>query len=179
MNSVLKYIPNALTISRFLLALTFPFAPQEWWLSLIIISLVTEFFDGWMARWLKAVSDFGRLADPMADKLFVLSVVITLYLNDYVTMWQLLLISLRDITVWLGIAVLWSMGHKKLVKSSRPRLSGKVTTAFQFIFLISLFIWPPSSQPLLYLTVSAGLLSGIDYSLNALKRLRIEAPATP
>ena len=74
----MRHLPNFLTLGRIVLipALILAFAlkgPFGDWLAVAIFSLaaITDFFDGWLARKLNVQSGFGRMLDPIADKLMV------------------------------------------------------------------------------------------------------------
>ena len=76
---MMKQIPNYLTMFRMAsvlgLYLTFHLpAPLGHWLAVVVFGLgaITDFFDGYLARKFDAQSDFGRMFDPIADKLMVL-----------------------------------------------------------------------------------------------------------
>ena len=79
-------IPNILTIGRIwvvpLIVLTLAFEKSFWmsWLSVLLFALagVTDFFDGYLARHLNQRSSFGRVLDPIADKLLVGAVIVML-----------------------------------------------------------------------------------------------------
>jgi len=81
----MKNIPNILTLSRMALLpvlIWLLYQPQSWalWaaLGLYVLSAVTDFLDGYLARKLNIVSPFGTFLDPIADKVFVAVLLITL-----------------------------------------------------------------------------------------------------
>ena len=84
----LRHIPNLLTAARlpavFLIALWTSWAGV--WasaaLALFILAALTDIFDGWVARKLGAVSDFGRLMDALVDKIFILGLLVALMAAD-------------------------------------------------------------------------------------------------
>ena len=104
-----KKIPNILTVSRILLSPFFVFFMIQdekffYILSFLLILLIslTDFFDGYYARKYNLVTDLGKYLDPLADKIFVLTVFFTLYYildSHFFPFWMLLLILLRDILV--------------------------------------------------------------------------------
>lgn len=71
-------------------------------LTLLIASMVTDFLDGFFARKLNLVSDFGKIADPLLDKLFVLGLFIWMLAIDLLASWNvsiILLLLLRELAV--------------------------------------------------------------------------------
>lgn len=160
-----RHIPNTLTAIRFVLAFALPFFPQELRLEVVVVALLTEFLDGYTARKLNAVTSFGQLFDPVADKLFIVSAVIVLLVDSSLSLTHLALICVRDFVVSVGSAVLLALHGRGVLKQFRPRNSGKVTTALQFAFLMSLFLGfdPSVGAVLLYFTAVASAVSAVDY----------------
>jgi cardiolipin synthase len=128
------WIPNALTISRLLLAFAFPFLPPDAVVPAVVWGLGTELLDGWLARRMGIVSRFGALLDPVADKAFVASVLLTLLRAGRTTWPDLLLVGLRDVV--LGGASLGLLARRDLVRHVAARPLGKATTALQMGFLL-------------------------------------------
>ena len=105
----MKHAANILTLGRlavlpFIIILMF--IPASWaaWtvLCLYLFGAVTDFFDGWVARKFDLVSDVGALIDPIADKVFVVSVLIMLVAIDRIEgLWVIavLVILMREFLV--------------------------------------------------------------------------------
>ncbi len=74
----LRQLPNLLSAARLPLAAAFPFAGPEGRVALIAAAVISDFLDGHLARRWNAHSTLGRLLDPLADKAFVLVLVVTL-----------------------------------------------------------------------------------------------------
>ena len=103
-----KYIPNLLTVLRVLIVPFFiffflspVFMNRLMSLILFFIGSITDFFDGYIARKYNYVTTFGKLIDPLADKILVLSALILLnhLYPDSIKLWMVLAIILRDIFV--------------------------------------------------------------------------------
>ncbi|MDB5364396.1 MAG: CDP-diacylglycerol--glycerol-3-phosphate 3-phosphatidyltransferase [Rhodospirillales bacterium] len=101
-----RALPNALTVAR--AAAVVPvaillFADQRGAaLVLLVVAALTDFFDGWLARRWNASSAFGRMLDPIADKLLVGGLLVVLVATGDVAGWSLipvLAIQLREILV--------------------------------------------------------------------------------
>ncbi|MBJ7494413.1 MAG: CDP-alcohol phosphatidyltransferase family protein [Opitutales bacterium] len=84
----LRQIPNILTAAR--LPAVFLIAIWTYWagvwasaaLALFIVAALTDIFDGWVARKLGAVSDFGRLMDALVDKIFIIGLLVAMAATD-------------------------------------------------------------------------------------------------
>lgn len=177
--NVKQYIPNSLTVLRLILAVAFPFLPVEWRLPVFIIAAATEFLDGFLARILDVVSETGKILDPIADKAFVLSVVVTIWFQGLVEIWELAFIGARDMYVFGGGVKVWLFGDHSEFKRMRPRLLGKITTNFQFLFLL-VALWMKDVP--LALVIATGVLSvaaAIDYFLFYNRDVHVDDKKTP
>lgn len=160
----LKNIPNFLTVTRIFLALCFPLLSAPLQLPVVIIALLTEYFDGVLSRTFKWQSELGALLDPIADKLFVLSVLLTISTQSGMLWWQLILVLFRDIVVFGGaLYLLFIEKNRAIFWRVRPRLLGKIATALQFYFMIYYFIMNSISDSVLFTTILLSLLAGVDY----------------
>ncbi len=164
-------IPNALTVSRLasipvlmaLLLLRFPYHDQIAALVFIVFSF-TDTLDGELARRSKSVSDFGKFLDPLADKLFVLSVLIVLVQEGLVAAWIVLVIFSRELMITILRSVAASQGR---VIGAAPLGKTKTVTQMSAVTLLILQRPYPALIPVADLAVAAALLftvwSGVDY----------------
>lgn len=106
-------VPNILSIARiFLLIPLFHYlklGPKEngnfWAIVVMAIALVSDMIDGLIARWFHVETDWGRVLDPLADKIWLGALAVFLALpsrENPLPMWFLGLILLRDVTIVLG-----------------------------------------------------------------------------
>ncbi|WP_396954775.1 MULTISPECIES: CDP-alcohol phosphatidyltransferase family protein [unclassified Nocardioides] len=112
-------LPNLLSASRLLgvpLFLWLVLGPEEdvWALVVLMVSGVTDFLDGWLARKLDQTSELGRLLDPVADRLYILAVVVGLALRDVIPWWVALCLPLRDLLLWGLVPLLRTRGYSAL-----------------------------------------------------------------
>lgn len=127
-------LPNALTLLRLLLIPVFVILifrdHMMWALAIFIFASLTDILDGWIARKYSLITDFGKLADPLADKLMVLSVMISLGVKG-IAPWAAIIILLSKETLMMlgGLLLL----RKKVVVYSLP--AGK---AAQFVLVLAL-----------------------------------------
>jgi len=169
-------IPNALSISRILLGLAFPFAPHDWRVWIVIVAALTDAADGLVARWLRSVSDTGRLLDPVADKVFILALVGTLLAEGTLHPLWALGVATRDVVVLAGLLYTivrrqWSVGRRM-----RPSWLGKCTTAAQFAVLLVLAARASAPVWLLAAVSALSVFAALQY-IGAFARLH-EGPAS-
>ena len=163
--SWLPHIPNAITAIRIAVAAVFPFCSESIHLWLIVIGLATEFLDGFVARAFKWTTYLGQILDPVADKLFVLSVSLTWVWLGHLSVTQWLLLGLRDFGVLFIFLALLALGKIRSVRSIKAQLPSKLTTAMQY--LVFLLVLTESFQfltPLAILTAVAGLVATLHYT---------------
>ncbi len=153
----LAWVPNALTVSRLLLAPAFPFLPEGAW------GLASEFLDGFLARRWGGVSSFGKYLDPIADKLFVAFVLGTLWAQGITDGRELLAVGFRDVAIGLASLALLVKPEWRSRIAARPL--GKATTALQFGFLVWLVVARDAPAWLVAATALLGAAAVVDYGL--------------
>lgn len=107
-------IPNMLSLIRLILIIPITYlilvgGSLVWLFSLIALAVMTDWFDGRVARWLQTVSVWGKVLDPLADKVGAAMVVLALVVRDVeptLPAWFLALIVVRDLCIVLGGVVL-------------------------------------------------------------------------
>ena len=164
-------LPNSLTISRLvaipvlmaLLLLRFPYHDQVAAALFIAFSL-TDTLDGQIARRRGTVSDFGKFLDPLADKLFVLAVLIVLVQEGLVAAWVVVVIFSRE----LIITILRSVGAGQgRVIAAAPLGKTKTVTQMAAVTLLILQRPYPALVPLADIAVAIAVVftlgSGLDY----------------
>lgn len=137
----MKYVPNALTITRILvtpilLVLLFSnsLTGYAWAFGLFVFASISDHFDGVIARRYSVETTFGKYLDPLADKVLVLGtfIVLIFILPDLVPIWAVALIAFRDISV----TALRNRVRKKN-KTLRTIWIAKAKTTVQLVYLIS------------------------------------------
>lgn len=183
----MKQIPNIITVVRILFAPIFVVlllvagtdlqSPLRWWAAgLFIVGMATDGIDGWLARRLDAVSDFGKLMDPIADKVLTGGALIALSLLNELPWWVTTLILIREIgiTVWRMI----ELNARVVVAAS---WAGKVKTVFQFIAVSCALLplgalvgdwYSTLNVVLMTLATVVTLASGLDYVVAAVRSRR-------
>jgi cardiolipin synthase len=112
-------VPNALSVLRLCgvpLFLWLVLGPEAdgWALGVLMLSGVTDYLDGYLARRLDQASRLGQILDPVADRLYILAVVVGLALRDIVPWWFALILPLRDLLLWGLVPILRTRGYSAL-----------------------------------------------------------------
>ena len=112
-------LPNLISASRLAgvpVFLWLVLGPEEdgWALALLMVSGITDFLDGWLARKLDQQSVVGQILDPVADRLYILAVVIGLALRDIIPWWVAVSLPLRDLLMWGLVPLLRTRGYSAL-----------------------------------------------------------------
>lgn len=134
----MKHVPNTITVVRIFFAPVFIWlllsagpdlaSPARWWGAIIfIVGLGTDGIDGAIARKYNVVSEFGKLMDPIADKVLTLGALVTLSILNELPWWVTILIAVREI----GITVyrFFMLSDHVIAASS----AGKLKTIMQFV----------------------------------------------
>jgi cardiolipin synthase len=112
-------IPNALSAARLLgvpLFLWLVLGPEEdgWALVVLMVSGATDYADGYLARRLDQSTVLGQILDPVADRLYILAVVVGLALRDVIPWWLAVSLPLRDLLMWGLVPLLRTRGYSAL-----------------------------------------------------------------
>lgn len=103
----------------------------------ILLAMITDSIDGYLARRNQSVSRFGAILDPAMDKFFVYFAMVVLFLEYKIAPWEMAAMLSRDFFLCLyGVLVAFAGRWKTIV--FRAIRWGKVTTALQFVVLIGL-----------------------------------------
>ena len=184
---IYKYIPNTLTALRLMstplciwaLASNHPLV--TFWI--FLTASITDCLDGYLARRWDALSKFGQVADPVADKILIMALYTTLGLQGFVPWWLTVIVWVRDIFI-LAIGGLIMLAPRP-TPPLLPHYLGKISTTLHmgFISLIlinnagyGLFrasgVGSPVMLSFLYIVASVTIISGILYGHTAFRLLR-------
>ncbi|OIJ33459.1 MULTISPECIES: CDP-diacylglycerol--glycerol-3-phosphate 3-phosphatidyltransferase [unclassified Microbacterium] len=184
-----RQLPNAITVARIPLAVVFfvllllggTYGLADLtvrWIAavLFIVAISTDWVDGYLARRYDIVSDFGKLWDPIADKLLTGAGFVGLAILDEVSWWIVVIILVRE---W-GITI-----HRLVVASEHVVAAawmGKIKTAFQGVALgwallplhvfIGLGPWTVVTTVLMVIVLVLTVVSGIDYIVAQVRGAR-------
>jgi cardiolipin synthase (CMP-forming) len=112
-------LPNLVSFARlfgvplFLWLVLVPHA-DGWALVVLMVAGITDWLDGMLARNLNQASKLGQILDPVADRLYILAVVIGLALRDIIPWWLAVLLPLRDLFLFSLVPFLRTRGYSAL-----------------------------------------------------------------
>ncbi len=129
---MLKNIPNVLTIIRFFIIpfIVYYLVKDEYLFAFIMLSLsgLTDVLDGAIARKFNFITNFGKLIDPLADKVTQLSILCTLVFKGIIPLWILVIVLLKEALMVSGASFLYG---RDLVVSSK--WYGKAATVLFYL----------------------------------------------
>ena len=170
-------VPNVLTVFRILLVPVLVVAlldetPNGDLFAAIVfcVASITDLLDGYLARTRNAVTTFGKLMDPIADKLLIVAALVALVSLDRLEAWVAMVIIAREFAV---TAMRMAAGAQGVV--IQANMLGKVKTCLQMAAVLALIavgdtdaVWV---DLLVYVTVAVTVISGVDYFLGMRRRL--------
>jgi CDP-diacylglycerol--glycerol-3-phosphate 3-phosphatidyltransferase len=177
-------LPNVLTVVRILLvpvlvaALLSATAKGDLLAAVVfVVASVTDALDGWIARRRKSESTFGKLMDPLADKLLVVAALVSLVSLDRLSAWVAMVIIAREFAV-TGLRQL-AMEEGHVIPAS---IWGKLKTVTQIAMVLVLIAVDDRTawvDALVYVTVFVTVASGVVYFFNFRSLLRTHRSHEP
>ncbi len=160
-------LPNKITIARMCFA---PFIALSIFLEsplfagiLFIIVMLTDGIDGYLARKRNEVTKLGKILDPLADKVIIITALFSVFLKyDYITISELFLFFTRDILVLIGLPFYFIKKEGK--KEMSALFLGKVVTVVQIITLFFIILDFKGQEILVLITFILGILAAGEYS---------------
>jgi len=168
---LLKNLPNLITVLRLALIvpviLSFYFHQYVLAFWLFFVAAASDAIDGYLARYYHTESRFGSIADPIADKLLMVSTYLVLTIQSIIPLWLLMLVFVRDIIIVSGAYVI----HKRYGEYKiTPTYLSKLNTLMQSLYVVALILQlayllfnPQWITILMYLVGLTTSLSGIHY----------------
>ena len=177
-------IPNLITLARILLVPIVVWAiatPGAMWIAfvLFLVAGVSDAIDGFLAKRFGMTTVLGAYLDPLADKALIVSIYLTLGINNQIPRWLVILVVSRDILIVGGIMLAWVVGSPLKIK---PLLVSKLNTVAQIVFacvvLGSLgfnYEWPMLTLILMGLVAILTLLSVAAYVAEWVRHMNTTA----
>jgi len=173
----LQQLPNALTIARLALipvfvALMLAAEGGHSWPAGIVFGVagITDQVDGYLARRWHVESDFGRIFDPLADRLMIDAAVILLYVADHMPLAGLIVIIGRDLALMLGYKAIAPQGYELKVN-----FLGKAATWLLYAGIGFLIVthrstdWP---YGIFWSGLALSLIAAVVYAVGAWRAVR-------
>ena len=165
-------ISNLISISRIIITIPLLFAiwnkDLTWTLTLIGIGLFTDWLDGFLARKLNQVSEWGKILDPVADKIIIGASGLVLLFQGRVDLWFVAIVVIRDLLIMLG--GLYAKYKLKYVIPSN--WLGKITVnVISLVFLFAIIEYYDYIQYAYYLASFFILASFLLYLVQMIKKI--------
>jgi CDP-diacylglycerol--glycerol-3-phosphate 3-phosphatidyltransferase len=136
-------LPNVLTLSRIVLAVVLIFLLEEnsstgniGALIIFAIASLTDFYDGYLAKAWGLVSNFGKIMDPIADKVLILSVFGVLAHMGVMAWWMFIVIAIREVLVTASRLLAIRQGQVLAAE-----YAGKIKTVIQIITVFAILFY--------------------------------------
>jgi cardiolipin synthase len=151
------------------------------------VTAISDGVDGYIARHYHQISELGKILDPLADKLLLVSGIVLLSFNNapylrQIPLWLTGAIIGRDLLLGIGAVVIRAVVGKITV---RPRLTGKVSTVFQMLAIVWILLrWDLGfhGRILQIWIFGAGIftiVSGLLYVFDGMKQLSAHPASSP
>jgi cardiolipin synthase (CMP-forming) len=165
--------PAWLSLSRVVLAACFPFVLDIPLAAFGVLALagLSDVLDGWVARRYRLSTATGAVLDPVTDKLFVLTVAVTLVVSGHLSPGAVLLLSTRELgelplVVWLALS---PRARAARTEQERANVPGKVATVLQFVSVGWALLHQPRLELWIGATAIAGVVAATSYWVRALR----------
>ena len=134
------------------------------------VASVTEYLDGWLARSRDAITPFGKVMDPIADKLLVIGALVSLVSLDRLPAWVAMVIITRELAVTVARAQ-----APEVIPAAQL---GKLKTVVQVAAIFFAILFDPTPlwvDALVYAAVAVTVVSGVTFFLDLGRRQRSPA----
>ena len=166
-------VPGLLSLARLPLAVAFPLVVGRPALALVVLAAagLSDVLDGWFARHYGQVTATGAALDPVTDKIFVLTVAVTLVVQKLLSPLDVLLLSTREVgelplVIWLATS---SHARRLRAENTSANLPGKLATALQFAAAtVALFRWS-HVEAMVTATAVAGVIAAVVYWIRSMR----------
>ncbi|WP_066504490.1 CDP-diacylglycerol--glycerol-3-phosphate 3-phosphatidyltransferase [Abyssisolibacter fermentans] len=165
-------IPNILTTIRFILipiyVLIF-FSYMEYSViyatCIFILAGITDVLDGYIARKYDMITKWGTILDPLADKLTLITVIVCLYIKNYLPFWVLVFIVIKELLMIFGGFFLFCHMDKTVIPANKY---GKLSTLtfYIVIFIIAFDISKNLNYFIITIAVLIALFAFINYFIG-------------
>lgn len=168
-------LPNLLTLFRllstplifYMISLGWTYHPAF----LFMVAAITDWFDGYFARKYNAASDFGKLFDPLVDRIFIAAVIVALFIyRETPPLWAVGVLLARDILLLAGGQIL----HKQKGKRISVNMTGKVATGWLMTAVVIMIAGWPIAIYVFYVGLALSVIAALQYMKKALNLLALK-----
>jgi len=154
--------------------------PLDWLLGLVLLVILTDWFDGRIARWTHTVSEWGKVIDPVADKFAAIMTVTALTFRPaepHLPLWFFGLVVGRDVAILLG-GVALARRSGQIVMSA---WAGKAASLWLALTILSVILKadPPVFRVCLWMATGLFVFSFLLYVVRYLQAVRNAEGAAP
>ena len=172
-------LPNVLTSLRILFTPVFAWLvlSERWWwaFGVFVALMITDKLDGDIARARGLITDFGKIADPIADKALMITALVTFNIASSLPIWITVVIVVRElgITLWR----MWMLRQGKVVPASK---GGKLKTVLQTLG-VALYLCPlpgwmdVPTLVVMLIAVVVTVVTGVQYLVDGARANRTPA----
>lgn len=167
-------IPNILTVMRFIIIPVFGFYlhNEQYYISIFLFTLggITDILDGYIARKYNLITSFGKLADPLADKLMQLTALVLLTIQNLIPVVFLIIIVAKEVFMIMGSISLYK--KENLVVSAN--WYGKLATVIFYFVIVMIFILEGFEVPNSSIFIDVGTGIAVLFTLFAFFMYSVE-----
>ncbi|MDQ0168313.1 CDP-alcohol phosphatidyltransferase family protein [Bacillus horti] len=161
-------IPNTITLTRFFFIPIYIYVFFSGWVDanlyaffILLLAGCSDILDGYLARRNNQITALGQILDPLADKLMMMSVIITFLIDQRISLLAASIFVLRDVITILLMSMLHAKKSRNLLPANK---FGKASTClFYLSFLFLMFEWP-FGQELLWVGLLFSFLTSFIYA---------------
>ncbi|GKU76917.1 CDP-diacylglycerol--glycerol-3-phosphate 3-phosphatidyltransferase [Paenibacillus sp. L3-i20] len=159
-------LPNLLTILRFILIPVYVgiFVSGHMIPAFLIVVAagVTDILDGYIARRYGQVTTVGEMLDPLADKLMLITIILSLLLSGHISWWAAGAMFLRD----LGMITGGLLTHFRKKKNVPANWMGKLTTVMFYVAIMFIFFEASFAHLYLWVVIAFSFLTTFVYMIS-------------
>ena len=166
-------IPNFITLIRFFLIpvfiISFFYSQNNsllYPMIIFLISGVSDVLDGYIARKYNLITKFGTMLDPLADKLMLITVLSCLVIKNYIPVWIVVFIIIKELSMIIGGILL--LNRDTVVSSN---FYGKLSTFLFYISIFTLVFSTVLGKVMIYISVLTSFIALINYLTIYIKNI--------
>ncbi len=170
-------LPNVLTVLRIFMVPVFAYLyhceATGWALAVFLLAGLTDALDGYLARRLRQITSFGKLMDPLADKLMTLTMLICLAVSGRIEKWVPIAMMFKEACM-VGAST-FLLRKRNVV--AHANLFGKTATVLFIVAIAAVYPWHnidwlyQAGRILIYCAFAASFVAGIQYGVLYARRL--------